>query len=131
MRSKGNGIHLLENCEGKGLLGCLFFFVLLGALTFFAVQAGPPYFAYRGLEGDVKAEISRAGAHIYTDDVIAQNILDLAKKNEVPLKRGDIKLERIAGQIQVTIHYTVPVDFILFAHTFNYDIKAASFIGRL
>ena len=131
MRSKGNGIHLLENCEGKGLLGCLFFFVLLGAMTFFAVQAGPPYFAYRGLEGDVKAEISRAGAHIYTDDVIAQNILDLAKKNEVPLKRGDIKLARIAGQIQVTIHYTVPVDFILFGHTFNYDIKAASFMGRL
>jgi len=131
MRSAGKGIHLLKNCDGKGLLGCLFFIVLLGALTLFAVQAGPPYFAYRGLETDVKAEISRAGAHLYPDDVVVQNILDLAKKNEVPLKKADIKLERVAGQIRVIIHYAAPVDFLLFAHTFNFDIKAASFIGRL
>jgi len=131
MRSKGNGIHLLENCEGKGLLGCLFVIVLLGAMAFFAVQAGPPYFAFRGLEGDVKAEISRAGAHLYTDEVIVKNIMDLAKKNDVPIKTKDIKLDRVAGQIQVEIHYTVPVDFILFEHTFSYDIRAASFVGRL
>ena len=97
----------------------------------FAVQAGPPYFAYRSLEGDVKTEVSRAGAHLYSNDILVQNILDIAKKNEILLKKEDIKVERFAGQVQVVIHYTLPVDFIFFARTFDFDIKASSFIGRL
>lgn len=131
MRSISNGIHFLKNSEGKGALGCLFFLVLLGVMALFAVQAGPPYFAYRSLEGEVKTEVSRAGAHLYSNDVLVQNILDLAKKEEIRLKKEDIKVERFAGQVQVVIHYAVPVDFILFAHTFDFDIKASSFIGRL
>ena len=131
MRSIRNGIHFLKNCEGKGALGCLFFLVLLGGMTLFAVQAGPPYFAYRSLEGDVKTEVSRAGAHLYSNDVLVQNILDIAKNNEILLKKEDIKVERFAGQVQVVIHYTLPVDFIFFARTFDFDIKASSFIGRL
>jgi hypothetical protein len=124
-------MHFLKNCEGKGALGCLFFLVLLGVMAMFAVQAGPTYLAYRSLEGDVKTEVSRAGAHLYSNDVLVQNIMDLAKKNEIRLKKEDIKLERLAGQVQVVIHYAVPVDFILFTHTFDFDIKASSFIGRI
>jgi hypothetical protein len=131
MRSIRNGIYFLKKCEGKGALGCLLFLVLLGVMAMFAVQAGPPYFAYRGLEGDVKTEVSRAGAHLYSNDVLVENILDLAKKNEIRLKKEDIRVERFAGQIQVVIHYALPVNFIVFAHTFDFDIKASSFIGRL
>lgn len=131
MRSKRSAIHFLKNCEGKGALGCLFLLVLLGVMILFAAQAGPPYFAYRSMEGDVRTEVSRAGAHLYSNDVLVQNILDLARKNEIRIKKEDIKVERFAGQIQVLIHYALPVDFIFFAHTFDFDIKASSFIGRL
>jgi hypothetical protein len=120
-----------QNSEGKGALGCLVSLVLLGALIIIVVQAGPPYFSYRSLEGDVSTEISRAGAHFFSDDVLVQNILDVARKNEVRLKREDIRIERISGQISVSIHYSVPVDLFLYQHTMQFTIKAKSFIGAL
>jgi hypothetical protein len=120
-----------QNSEGKGTVGCLVSLVLIGALIIFAVQAGPPYFAYKSLEGDVSTEISRAGSHFFNDEVLLQNILDVARKNEVRLKREDIKIERISGQVSVSIQYSVPVDLFLFQHTMLFNIKAKSFIGAL
>jgi hypothetical protein len=120
-----------QNSEGKGSVGCLVSLALLGALIILAVQAGPPYFAYKSLEGDVSTEISRAGSHFFSDDVLLQNIMDVARKNDVRLKREDVKIERISGQVSVSIHYSVPVDLFLFQHTMQFNIKAKSFIGTL
>ena len=83
------------------------------------------------LEGDVATEISKAGSHYFTDEVLIQNILDVAKKNEVRLKREDVKVERLAGQVQVSFQYTVPVDLIIFQHTFEFKVKASSYVGTL
>jgi hypothetical protein len=131
MQGTTPGSYHLKNCEGKGTLGCLFFLVLLAAMTLFTVKAGPPYFAYRGLEGDVTTEASRAGAHFFSNDVIIQNVLDVARKNEVPLKKENIKVERFAGRLSIVVEYRVPVDFILFTRTIDFSIKASSFIGTL
>ena len=131
MRYTKHGEYFLDNCEGKGAIGCLVSILLLGAMILFTVQAGPPYFSYRSLEGDVKTEVSRAGAHFYNNQVLLQNILDVAKKNEVPLKNDNIKLERLAGQVTVTIDYSVPVDFIFFERVIDFHIKASSFVGAL
>ena len=122
---------MVENCDGKGTLGCLVSLVLLVAVALFAVRAGPPYFSYKGLESDVKTEVSRAGARFYNDEVLLKNILDVATKNEIRLKRENVKVERLAGQVHVIIHYQVPVDFVVFQHIFDFNIKASSFIGTL
>ena len=121
----------LNDNQGKGALGCLLSILLLAVGTFVVVQVGPPYFAYKSLEGDVTTEVSRAGAHFFSDETLIQNILDVAKKNETPLKRENIKLTRLAGQVQVLIQYKVPVDLFLFQHVFQFDIKASSFVGAL
>jgi len=131
MRDKKDCGQWLDNCEGKGALGCLLSILLLGGMVIFAAQAGPPYFSYRSLEGDVKTEVSRAGAHFYSNQVLLQNILDVAKKNEVPLKNENIKVERLAGQVKVTINYSVPVDFVIFERVIDFQIKASSFVGAL
>jgi hypothetical protein len=123
--------HVLKNHEGKGTLGCMVSLALLCGGILLTIQAGPPYFAFRGLENDVKTEVSRAGAHFFNNDVLIQNILDVAKKNEVPLKAENIKVERFAGQVQVVIQYSVPMDFYIFQHTVDFNIKASSFVGTL
>jgi len=123
--------HAISDCEGKGALGCLLSILLLGALIIFVAQAGPPYFSYRSLEGDVKTEVSRAGAHFYSNQVLLQNILDVAKKNEVPLKSDNIKVERFAGQVKVTVDYSILVDFVFFERKVDFQIKASSFVGAL
>ncbi len=131
MRTVRPNIAVLMSSEGKGTLGCLVSILLLGALVIFCQRVGPPYFSYKSLQGDVDTEISKAGSHFFTDEVLIQNILDVAKKNEVRLKREDIKVDRLAGQVQVSFQYSVPVDLLIFEHTFEFKIKASSYIGTL
>ena len=131
MRFVGQDIADWKNPEGKGSLGCLVSLLLLGVIIIVGMRLGPPYFSYRSLEGDVGTEISRAGSHFFTDEVLIQNVLDVARKNEVRLKKEDIRVERLAGQVQVSFHYSVPVDLIFFQHTFEFKIKASSYIGTL
>ena len=129
--SSARRIHSLKNSDGKGSLGCLAFMVLAAAAILIGVRVGPPYFSYKNLEGDVKTEVSRAGAHFFSDEVLVQNILDVAKKNEVRLKQENVKVDRFAGQVRVVVHYSVPIDLIVVQRTIDFDIKASSFIGAL
>jgi hypothetical protein len=117
--------------DGKGSLGCLVSILLAGAAILIGVRVGPPYFAYKGLEGDVKTEVSRAGARFFGNEVVKQNILDVARKNEVRLKDENVRVERFAGQIHVVVEYSVPVDLFVTQHTFDFKIKASSFVGTL
>ena len=131
MRPITHDIFRMKDSDGKGQLGCLIFVVLAGAAILVGVRVGPPYFAYKSLEADIKTEVSRAGAHFFSDEAVIQNVLDVAKKNEISLKREDIKVERNAGQIHLVVHYTVPVDLVVTQHTFDFNIKASSFVGTL
>ena len=120
-----------KNCEGKGALGCLISLALLGAGIYVGIQVGPPYFAYKSLQTDVSTEVSRAGAHFLNDEVLTQNVLDVARKNEIQLKKEDVQVQRIAGKVFVTIQYDIPVDLLLTKRTFHFEIKSSSFIGTL
>ena len=125
------GGELLGSDEGKGTLGCLIFLLLLGAAIFATFQVGPTYYAYKNFESDIKTEASRAGAHFYENELVLNNIMALAKRNEIRLEKENVRVERFAGQLQITIHYSVPVDFIIYQRTLDFDINASSYIGRL
>lgn len=117
--------------QGKGTLGCLFSLFLLVVAALVAYRVCPPYFAYKSLETDVKTEISRAGAHLYDDETLIRDVLDLARRNEIRLQREEIKVERFAGQVHIKIQYSVPMDLIVYQHDMEFKIEASSFIGRL
>ena len=120
-----------KRAEGKGTLGCLFFLLAAGIVGFIGVSVGPAYYAGKSLETDVKTEASRAGAHFYDDETIMRNILDLARRNEVRITRENVKIDRFAGQIFITIEYSVPVDLLVTEKKLDFKFKASSFIGRL
>ncbi len=124
-------MRLIRDVDGKGTFGCLVALVLIAAGIVVGVRLGPPYFAYKSLQDDVATQVSRAGAHFFNDESLVQNILDVARKNSVTLKKENIRVERFAGQVHVVINYSVPVDLIVMQHTFNFEIKSASFVGTL
>ena len=128
MRSYGLS---LGACEGKGLLGCMVFIVLMGVAIFLAIKLGPIYYSNFNFESDVKTEASRAGARFMDDETIVRDLMAVAKRNDIRLKKEDIKVERFAGQIHFEVHYAVPVDFLLFQRDINFHIKASSFVGTL
>jgi len=121
----------LRSHEGKGTVGCLFSILMIGIAVFVLIQAFPPYYAFKNFETDAKTEISRAGANFFDDETLIHNLLDLARKNEIRLKREQIKVERFAGQVNIRITYTVPLDLIVYQRSMDFEVKASSFIGRL
>lgn len=121
----------LCDSEGKGLFGCLAFLVLLGVAIYLGITLGPIYYSNFNFESNVKTEASRAGARSFDDQTIVKEILEMAKRNEIQLTAKDIFIERFAGQVHITVHYAVPVDFVFFARNMSFQIKASSFTGAL
>ena len=128
---KSQGRRLLDNAEGKGVVGCLVFIVLMGLAIVVAVQLGPVYYSNYNMEADIKTEASRAGARFLDDDTIVRDVYQMAKRNDVPIQRENIKVHRHAGQVVIEVTYSVPVSFILFERDFDFTIEASSFIGTL
>jgi len=126
-----NEVRFMKNSEGKGALGCVFSLLLLFVGVFVGIKVVPLHYSASSLETDVKTEVSRAGANFLDDEVLIKDIMQLAKKNEIRLAREDIKVERLAGQVNVKIHWDVPVDFLVLQHTLAFNIEASSYIGKL
>ncbi|MDM7994316.1 MAG: DUF4845 domain-containing protein [Acidobacteriota bacterium] len=121
----------LRSSEGKGVIGCLLSIVMLAVAIYLGIVLFPIYYSNFNFENDVKTVASRAGAHFLDNQQITKDILSLAKKNEIRIKREDIKLERFAGQLHIRVDYSVPVDFIIMERDLNFEIEASSFIGTL
>ncbi len=113
------------------MMGCLLSLVLLGVLILITFRVGPPYFAWKSFESDLRKETSRAGANLYDEETVIKSVLDLAKRNELPLKRENITVERAAGTISITVRVTLPMDLIVYQRDVNYEIKTTSLVGRL
>ncbi len=122
---------MMSGIEGKGTFGCLLSIVVLGLLVVVTLRAGPPFFAWKSFEADLMREVSRAGANLYDEETITKNVLDLAKRHELNLPRENIKVERAAGQIFVSVKCTIPLDLIVYQHDINFEVKTSSLIGRL
>ncbi len=128
---KSKGLRILRDSEGKGLIGCVIFIVLFAVAIFLAITLGPIYYSNYKFESELKTEASRAGSHFMDDETVMKDVMDLAKRNEIQLAREDIKLERFAGQLHITVHYSVPVDLLITRRNLNFGITASSFVGAL
>ena len=126
----GSGLNY-KNQEGKGAVGCLIFLLVLAICILAVVRLWPDYYAYKTLDTKLRTEASRAGANFLEDEAIMANVLQLAKRSDVYITKKNVKIARIAGQIFITVHYSVPIDFIFYTWNMECDIKASSFVGRL
>lgn len=121
----------LRSPEGKGLVGCMLALVLFAAVIYLGIVIGPIYYSNFNFENGVKTTASRAGSRFFNDEQIRAEVMDLAKRDEIRIKRENIDVDRFAGQVHISVHYTVPVDFILFERDINFKVQASSFIGTL
>jgi len=121
----------LRSPEGKGLIGCMLALVLFAVAIYLGITLGPIYYSNFNLENGVKTTASRSGAHFFNDEQIVAEIMDLAKREEIRIKKEDILVDRFAGQVHIKVTYSVPVDFIVVERDLNFKIEASSFIGTL
>jgi hypothetical protein len=130
-KSQYGNLESFSGCDGKGTAGCLFSLLLLLVAVFVAVKLVPIYYSSSNFESDVKTEASRAGAHFFDDAMIIKDVLDLAKRNDIRVKRDNIKIERFAGQVHLQVTYNVPVDLVIYKRNIIFNIKSSSLVGSL
>lgn len=128
---KPESLRRLQDAEGKGLIGCVLLIVVVGVAIYLGIVLAPIYYSNFNFESDIKTEISKAGAHFLDNETVIKDVLDMARRNEIRVKREDISVERFAGQVHLSVRYSVPVNFILFERNLNFQIKESSFIGTL
>jgi len=128
---KQDNVWNLRKQDGKGMVGCMFALLLLFVGGIAGIRLFPPYYAHKSFQTDVRTEASRAGAQFLDDETVMKNILAMGKRNEIRLTRDNVKLERFAGQIHITVKYSVPVDFIVFKKDMEFEVQASSFVGKL
>jgi hypothetical protein len=128
---KSNGFDTLRDSEGKGILGCIGAIVLLAAIIFVGIKLGPVYYSNYQFEEDLKTLVSRSGARYTPDQQIIIEVVELAQKNHINLThenaKNNIKLERFAGQLHISVQYFVPVDFLIIRRNLRFQIKLSTF----
>jgi hypothetical protein len=131
-RMKTNISGMLLDSEGKGFLGCMIAIILIAAMVFAAVKLGPIYYANYMFEEDLKNITSQSGARFRSNDDIIQDIVSTARERKIRIteedvKKGGIKIERYAGQLHITVKYSVPVDFLVFRKSISFESRNSSF----
>jgi hypothetical protein len=105
--------------RGEGKLGCLVGLILLGLAIFVAWKMIPVKVKAAELRQTVVDEAKSAGTH--NDERIRAAILAKAREDNLPVTDENITIVRSAGEITVTVVYTVPIVFP--GYTYNWHLE--------
>lgn len=105
--------------RGEGQLGCIVGLILFLAAIFVAYKMIPVKVKAAELRGEIVDEAKAAGMR--KDPQIRKTILSTADRLGLPVSENDIKIRRSGGNINVTVTYTVPVEFP--GYTYNWEFE--------
>ena len=125
MKSPKYGFQSAE--EGKGAIGCIFSIVLLLIVIFLAFKLVPVYFNYYEFKGAFQQTVSRAGARSVQDELIVKDLISIAERNNIVLKKENVHIRRFAGQLYIDVEYSVPVNFLVLKRDLKFKIEETSF----
>lgn len=119
--------HGFNEDKGKVNLGCIFAIFLMAAAIFLSFKLAPPYLSHYEFKGELKQAISRAGARTVPDEAIIRDLMGIAEKNNISLKKENIKLRRLSNRVSISIEYTIPVDFLIMKRDLHFQTEESSF----
>lgn len=127
---------LRNRSEGEGRAGCLLVALLMVAFVYLAFLSVPVYLDKMDFEEDLGRIASRAGAENWSNQVIEEKVLSLARVRDFQVLPEDIRVQRNlpfqeARSLRLEVNFRRVIDFPGYSHSFEFNSKAASFIGRL
>jgi hypothetical protein len=102
----------LQRGEGR-LKAVIYFGILIGAV-FVAVKVVPAYVAEYQLKDKITEQARFAIVNRLTDDQIKDSIFRTMQDLDIPAKRDDVKVANTNRGLQISVSYTVPVDFLVY-----------------
>jgi hypothetical protein len=113
--------------RGEGRLKALLYFAFLIVAVFVAVKVLPAYVADYQLKDKMSETAKFAIVNHYTEDQIKDNIFHTIQDLDIPANRDDVKVANTNHGIEISVNYTVPVDFVFYKTDLNF---ATSSEGR-
>ena len=114
-----------RNGEGGGArIKTLLVLIILGSAIFCAVKVVPPYFANYQLQDSMREEAAYASASRKQADDIRVDIEKKVKELGIPAQSKDIQVSDDAGNVTISVDYTVPVDLVIFPLQLHFHPQA-------
>jgi hypothetical protein len=119
--------HRQRNPEhGGSKLSALFTFAVVGALIFAAVKIAPPYMDKFQLQDAMTTEARFAIANRKGEDDIRVDIMKKITELGIPATDKDLKILTSPTTVQITVHYVIPVDLIVYKFDLDFTPTADS-----
>jgi len=99
---------------------------VLAILVFLGVRLIPIYLHDRELQRFVEDVSYRPAAQSASDDVLRSWVLTKAADLELPVKAGNIRIERGPGMVRMDVRYVVRVDLPLYTVDLHFYPGAGS-----
>jgi hypothetical protein len=107
--------------RGGGTLKAIVYFAILIVAVFVAIKIVPAYVAEYQLKDKIAEQARFAVVNRYSDDQIKDNIFRTIQDLDIPAKREDVKVASTNQGIQISVNYSVPVDFVVYQTDLNFS----------
>jgi hypothetical protein len=117
--------HVRWNGErGGARIKTLLVLIILGSAIFCAVRLVPPYLNNYELQDSIRQEAAFASATRKQDDDIRADVEKKVKQLGIPADSKDIQVSDDAGNVKISVDYTVPVDLAVYQLQLHFHPQA-------
>jgi len=110
--------------RGGARLKAIIYFAILIAAVFVGVKIVPVYVAEYELKDKITEQARFAVANRYSDEQIRESIFRTIQDLDIPAKKEDVKVAATNHGLQISVNYTVPVDFLFYQTEINFSPSA-------
>lgn len=105
--------------SGEGKLGCILWLLLFAAAGLIAWKMIPVKIASSQLYDYMEDEAKFSAGN--TVEVLEKRILDKALELDLPVKKEDIKVEKVGDNIKMRAVFNVPIEFPGYTYVWHFD----------
>jgi hypothetical protein len=118
-------LKALRNERGEGKFGTMVGLLVLALVIYLGFKIIPVM--VRGYEfRDYLEEQARFGSVRSSDDEVRKRILKKAQRLELPVKGGNIKVNRTPHRFDINVKYTVPIETPIYTYNWVFDEKKSA-----
>ena len=121
-----------DSQRGEGAVGCLVVLLLAVVFGYISFKVIPVYIDSMNFDEDLAREASRAGANLWTDDKIRDDVQKMAAFRNFRIEPGGLVITRMPSvppEVRIEVRYRTEVVFPGYTRVFHFQSKASSLVG--
>lgn len=106
--------------RGEGKIKAILYTAIFAAGIFVAVKVVPAYVANYQLKDKMSEQARFAVVNRYSEEQVRDILYKVIQDLDIPARREDIKVTPTGRGLQISVNYTVPVDFMVYKTDLNF-----------